>query len=151
MYIVQHVRTSEFLIIFLFQDFNSFAKYVNQFRSAEFLEAVSDLHVLIFMANLDIIPLRLVTHVLIFMTNLDIIPLRLVTHVLIFMANLDIIPLRLVTHVLIFMANLDIIPLKVTILDSLTGTGDLISSYPSFVEWHVLFTCLNLYLIKDEC
>ncbi|XP_023328940.1 nuclear protein localization protein 4 homolog isoform X2 [Eurytemora carolleeae] len=40
------------------QDFNSFAKYVNQFRSAEFLEAVSDLHVLIFMANLDIIPLR---------------------------------------------------------------------------------------------
>jgi len=133
MSIVQHVRTSEFLIIFLFQDFNSFAKYVNQFRSAEFLEAVSDLHVLIFMANLDIIPLRLVTHVLIFMTNLDIIPLRLVT------------------HVLIFMANLDIIPLKVTILDSLTGTGDLISSYPSFVEWHVLFTCLNLYLIKDEC
>lgn len=40
------------------QDFNSFATYINQFRSAEFYESVADLHVLMFMANLDIIPLR---------------------------------------------------------------------------------------------
>ena len=42
----------------LVQDFNSFATYMNQFRSAEFYDAVADLHVLVFMANLDIIPLR---------------------------------------------------------------------------------------------
>eukprot|EP00092_Neocalanus_flemingeri_P040163 GFUD01043748.1.p1 GENE.GFUD01043748.1~~GFUD01043748.1.p1 ORF type:complete len:467 (+),score=99.14 GFUD01043748.1:53-1453(+) len=40
------------------QDFNSFAQYMSQFRSAEFLTAVSDLHVLIFMATQDIMPLR---------------------------------------------------------------------------------------------
>jgi len=40
------------------QDFNSFARYIDQFRSAEFLTAVSDLHVLVFMATLDIMPLR---------------------------------------------------------------------------------------------
>lgn len=40
------------------QDFNSFASYMSQFRSAEFLSAVSDLHVLVFMASLDIVPLR---------------------------------------------------------------------------------------------
>jgi len=40
------------------QDFNSFAQYMAQFRSAEFLTAVSDLHVLVFMATLDIMPLR---------------------------------------------------------------------------------------------
>lgn len=40
------------------QDFNSFAQYMSQFRSAEFLNAVSDLHVLVFMATLDIMPLR---------------------------------------------------------------------------------------------
>ena len=31
---------------------------MSQFRSAEFLSAVSDLHVLVFMASLDIVPLR---------------------------------------------------------------------------------------------
>merc|ERR1712025_535597 len=31
------------------QDFNSFAQYMNQFRSAEFLQAISDIHVLVFM------------------------------------------------------------------------------------------------------
>merc|ERR550519_357673 len=40
------------------QDFNSFARYMTQFPSAEFLDAVSDIHVLIFMATLDIMPLR---------------------------------------------------------------------------------------------
>jgi len=40
------------------QDFNAFAQYMSQFRSAEFLKAVSDLHVLVFMATLDIMPLR---------------------------------------------------------------------------------------------
>lgn len=40
------------------QDFNSFAQYMAQFRSAEFLTAVSDIHVLVFMATLDIMPLR---------------------------------------------------------------------------------------------
>lgn len=40
------------------QDFNSFARYITQFRSAEFFDAVSDFHVLIFMATLDIMPLR---------------------------------------------------------------------------------------------
>ena len=45
----------------LFQDFNSFASYMSQFRSAEFLSAVSDLHVLVFMASLDIVPLRYTT------------------------------------------------------------------------------------------
>jgi len=40
------------------QDFNSFARYISQFRSAEFFDAIADFHVLIFMANLDIIPLR---------------------------------------------------------------------------------------------
>jgi len=40
------------------QDFNSFARYISQFRSAEFFDSVADLHVLVFMANLDIIPLR---------------------------------------------------------------------------------------------
>merc|ERR1711874_945045 len=40
------------------QDFNSFAQYMSQFRSAEFLTAVSDIHVLVFLASLDIMPLR---------------------------------------------------------------------------------------------
>lgn len=40
------------------QDFNSFARYISQFRSAEFFDAISDFHVLIFMATLDIMPLR---------------------------------------------------------------------------------------------
>jgi len=40
------------------QDFNSFAHYMSQFRSAEFLTAVSDIHVLVFLATLDIMPLR---------------------------------------------------------------------------------------------
>jgi len=40
------------------QDFNSFAQYMSQFRSAEFLTAVSDVHVLVFLATLDIMPLR---------------------------------------------------------------------------------------------
>merc|ERR1712062_113347 len=40
------------------QDFNSFAQYMSQFRSAEFLTAVSDIHVLVFLATLDIMPLR---------------------------------------------------------------------------------------------
>jgi len=40
------------------QDFNAFAKYMTQFRSAEFLDSVSDLHVLLFMMTLDIVPLR---------------------------------------------------------------------------------------------
>ena len=42
----------------IFQDFNSFAQYMSQFRSAEFLTAVSDIHVLVFLATLDIMPLR---------------------------------------------------------------------------------------------
>ena len=41
------------------QDFNSFAQYMNQFRSAEFLQAISDIHVLVFMAQNEIMPLRL--------------------------------------------------------------------------------------------
>lgn len=40
------------------QDFNSFAGYITQFRSAEFFDAIADFHVLIFMATLDIMPLR---------------------------------------------------------------------------------------------
>ena len=40
------------------QDFNSFAQYMNQFRSAEFLQAISDIHVLLFMAQNEIMPLR---------------------------------------------------------------------------------------------
>jgi len=40
------------------QDFNAFARYINQFRSAEFLDSVSDFHVLVFMATTDVIPLR---------------------------------------------------------------------------------------------
>jgi len=40
------------------QDFNAFARYISQFRSAEFLDSVSDLHVLVFMATTDVIPLR---------------------------------------------------------------------------------------------
>ena len=40
------------------QDFNSFAHYMNQFRSAEFLQAISDIHVLVFMAQNEIMPLR---------------------------------------------------------------------------------------------
>jgi len=40
------------------QDFNSFARYLTQFRSAEFFDSIADLHVLIFLANLDIIPIR---------------------------------------------------------------------------------------------
>ncbi len=41
------------------QDFNSFAQYMNQFRSAEFLLAISDIHVLVFMAQNEIMPMRL--------------------------------------------------------------------------------------------
>ena len=41
------------------QDFNSFAQYMNQFRSAEFLQAISDIHVLVFMAQNEIMPMRL--------------------------------------------------------------------------------------------
>merc|ERR1719186_1396406 len=40
------------------QDFNAFAKYMTQYRATEFLDAVSDLHLLIFMATLEIMPLR---------------------------------------------------------------------------------------------
>jgi len=40
------------------QDFNSFAQYISQFRSAEFFDSVADLHVLVFLATLDIVPLR---------------------------------------------------------------------------------------------
>jgi len=40
------------------QDFNSFARYIGQFSDAEFPALVSDLHVLAFMATLDIMPLR---------------------------------------------------------------------------------------------
>merc|ERR1712227_390734 len=40
------------------QDFNSFAQYMSQFRSAEFLTAVSDLHVLMFLATNEILPMR---------------------------------------------------------------------------------------------
>jgi hypothetical protein len=40
------------------QDFNSFAQYMNQFRSAEFLLAISDIHVLVFMAQNEIMPMR---------------------------------------------------------------------------------------------
>jgi len=40
------------------QDFNAFARYISQFRSAEFLDSVSDIHVLVFMATTDVIPLR---------------------------------------------------------------------------------------------
>ena len=43
---------------FCYQDFNSFAQYMSQFRSAEFLQALSDLHVLLFLAGNDIMPLR---------------------------------------------------------------------------------------------
>ena len=43
-----------------FQDFNSFARYISQFRSAEFYDAVADFHVLVFLAALDIVPLRFV-------------------------------------------------------------------------------------------
>jgi len=40
------------------QDFNSFARYISQFRSAEFFDSVADFHVLVFMATLDIVTLR---------------------------------------------------------------------------------------------
>merc|ERR1711997_847878 len=40
------------------QDFNAFARYISQFKGSEFPEFVSDLHVLVFMATLDIMPLR---------------------------------------------------------------------------------------------
>jgi len=40
------------------QDFNSFARYISQFRSAEFYDAVADFHVLLYMAALDIVPLK---------------------------------------------------------------------------------------------
>ena len=43
----------------LCQDFNAFARYISQFKDSEFPEFVSDLHVLVFMATLDIMPLRL--------------------------------------------------------------------------------------------
>ena len=42
----------------LLQDFNAFARYISQFKDNEFPEFVSDLHVLVFMATLDIMPLR---------------------------------------------------------------------------------------------
>merc|ERR1712071_148404 len=40
------------------RDFNAFARYISQFKSSEFFSCVSDLHVLVFMATLDIMPLR---------------------------------------------------------------------------------------------
>jgi len=40
------------------QDFNAFARYISQFKDTDFFEFVSDLHVLIFMATMDIMPLR---------------------------------------------------------------------------------------------
>jgi len=40
------------------QDFNAFARYISQFRSAEFFDSVADFHVLLFLAALDIVPLR---------------------------------------------------------------------------------------------
>eukprot|EP00092_Neocalanus_flemingeri_P040162 GFUD01043747.1.p1 GENE.GFUD01043747.1~~GFUD01043747.1.p1 ORF type:complete len:562 (+),score=130.40 GFUD01043747.1:53-1738(+) len=54
----KHFAVGNRLLESSLQDFNSFAQYMSQFRSAEFLTAVSDLHVLIFMATLDIMPLR---------------------------------------------------------------------------------------------
>ena len=41
-----------------YQDFNAWARYWSQFRSAEFLTAVSDLHVLMFLATNEILPMR---------------------------------------------------------------------------------------------
>jgi len=40
------------------QDFNAFARYISQFKDEDFFEFVSDLHVLVFMATLEIMPLR---------------------------------------------------------------------------------------------
>ena len=54
----------------LLQDFNAFARYISQFKDSEFPEFVSDLHVLVFMATLDIMPLRLNEIIQLMMSNL---------------------------------------------------------------------------------
>lgn len=40
------------------QDFNTLASYLQKFSDEQFLEAVSDFHVLIFIATMDMLPLR---------------------------------------------------------------------------------------------
>ena len=44
--------------VLIFQDFNSFSAYIQQFKKDQFLRAVSDLHVLIFMATCDMLPIK---------------------------------------------------------------------------------------------
>ena len=39
------------------QDFNAFARYISQFKDEDFFTYISDLHVLIFLTTLDIMPL----------------------------------------------------------------------------------------------
>ncbi|KAJ8683153.1 hypothetical protein QAD02_018945 [Eretmocerus hayati] len=41
-----------------FQEFNSLSNYMQQFRSDQFLEAISDFHLLIFIASMDTLPLK---------------------------------------------------------------------------------------------
>lgn len=40
------------------QDMSSLAKYMKQFTSDEFLEAMLDFHLLIYLASMDVYPLR---------------------------------------------------------------------------------------------
>ena len=54
---------SLYLFDILVQDFNAFARYISQFKDSEFPEFVSDLHVLVFMATLDIMPLRFTSNI----------------------------------------------------------------------------------------
>ena len=40
------------------QDFNSLGQYMNQFNKNQFLEAISDFHLLVFISNMDTLPLK---------------------------------------------------------------------------------------------
>jgi nuclear protein localization family protein 4 len=47
------------------QDFSAFTRYITQFKEGDFFTFVADLHVLIFMANLDIVPLRYIFRIVV--------------------------------------------------------------------------------------
>lgn len=40
------------------QDFNSLSSYLSQFAPAEFLTAISDFHLLLYIATMDMLPMR---------------------------------------------------------------------------------------------
>ena len=46
------------MTVVLFQDFNALVRYLNQFSPDQFLAAMSNFHLLVFLATCDMLPLK---------------------------------------------------------------------------------------------